>query len=122
MYNDILHVKCRYTDSGCTVTPAAKNLNEHEHNCVYKNMRVKQVRGKGKKKMSLSQVKNRQSCKNGRLNDFFDFFETNTGSFFKKLIIRVSASTWLAFLRNLLSEYEQVLISGMPLKMLLLSL
>ena len=73
---DILHVKCRYIDSGRTVTPTAKNLNEHEQNCVFKNMRVKQVRGKGKKKMSLSQVKNRQSCKNGRLKDFFDFFET----------------------------------------------
>ena len=73
---DILHVKCRYIDFGCTVTPTAKNLNEHEQNCVFKNMRVKQVRGKGKKKMSLSQVKDGQSCKNGCLKDFFDFFET----------------------------------------------
>ena len=31
---DILHVKCRYSDSGCTVTPTTKNLNEHERNCI----------------------------------------------------------------------------------------
>ena len=54
---DILHVKCRYIDSGCTVTPTAKNLDEHEQNCVFKNMRVKQVRGKGKKKYLCHKLK-----------------------------------------------------------------
>ena len=46
---DVLHVHCKYANSGCTFTPSAKNLLEHEQNCTFK-VKIRQVRGKGRKK------------------------------------------------------------------------
>ena len=58
------------------MTPVIKDLKKHELLCQFKRQIVQY--GKGKNKTPLAEVKDRQSCKNNRLKQYFDFLETQS--------------------------------------------